>query len=196
MGEDAPVRGLGDEPPGQQKVLAAGTASAAMVDHNATVRPSLFVSYRRSQLARVEPVVRALEAAGIDCFLDQDAIDALADFPERIRQGIGASHALLAWWSADYAASDHCMAEFKLAWQHARRHSSDVGRQGVGAQSRRPAADHIAAGELNSQNFLTPSRGGAHGSSGRSSFARACCALLPEGPLASERQRERSPTAA
>lgn len=75
----------------QNKELAAGEASAAMVSNENACKPRLFVSYRRSQLARVESVVRALEAAGIECFLDQDAIDPLADIPERIRQGIGAS---------------------------------------------------------------------------------------------------------
>lgn len=155
------------------------------------IKPSLFVSYRRTQLARVEPAVHALEAAGVECFLDQKAIDPLADFPERIRQGIGASHALLAWWSADYAASDHCLAEFKLAWQHARRQSADVGRR-VWVLNPETSAGHIAAGELNSQNFLAPPAPEAMSSWAQQLYERLL-PLLPEGPLASEWQPEVAP---
>lgn len=43
----------------QNKELAAGEASAAMVSNENACKPRLFVSYRRSQLARVESVVRA-----------------------------------------------------------------------------------------------------------------------------------------
>lgn len=181
MGEHAPVRGPGDDPAGRQE--APGETAAA--------KPCLFVSYRRSQKERVEPVVRALEAAGIDCFFDQDAIDPLADFPDRIRQGIGASHALLAWWSADYAASDHCMAEFKLAWQHARRLSSDVSRR-VWVLNPEASADHIAVGELASQNFLAPPADGAIDAWVEPLRARLR-ALSPEGHLTSERQVAATP---
>ena len=71
------------------------------------VRPTLFISYRRTQTVAVRPVVAALERCGIDCFFDQDDIDPLADFPEHVRQGIDASHAMLVWWSTDYGDSDH-----------------------------------------------------------------------------------------
>jgi NB-ARC domain. len=154
-------------------------------------KPWLFISYRRTRTAQVEPMVRALEAAGIACFFDQDAIDPLADFPERICKGIGASHGLLAWWSADYTASDHCMAEFRLAWQHARRQSSDVGRR-VWVLNPEASADHIAAGELASQNFLTPPADGAIDTWVEPLRTRLR-ALLPEGPLASERQVAATP---
>ena len=53
-----------------------------MPDNDNSIKPSVFVSYRRTEFARVEPLVRALEAAGIQCFLDRDAIDPLADFPK------------------------------------------------------------------------------------------------------------------
>ena len=92
------------------------------------VRPQLFVSYRRSQKEAVRQAVDALRAAGVDCFFDVDDIDPLADFPERIREGIDASHAMLVWWSADYAESDHCLAEFRRGWQHARRYSRLLAR--------------------------------------------------------------------
>jgi tetratricopeptide (TPR) repeat protein len=148
--------------------------------------PKLFLSYRRSQLARIQPIVEILRSAGIDPFFDIESIDPLADFPERIRRGIAASHALLAWWSADYALSEHCMAEFKLGWQHARRQGSEVGRR-IWVVNPEPRGEHIHAGEVDSNNFLQPPPPG-----GEKEWADALKqrleTLLPEGPLSDERQ--------
>ena len=113
----------------------------------------LFISYRRALLDRIEPLVAALARAGIECFLDRDAIDPLAPFPDTIRKGIDDSHALLAVWSAEYGESDHCLAEFKRGWQHARRHNPDIGKR-VWVLNPEATADHITAGELDAQNFL------------------------------------------
>jgi hypothetical protein len=120
-----------------------------------TPRPSLFVNYRRTQFDRVQPVVTALRNVGIECFFDVENIDPLADFPERIRMGIDRSHALLAWWSADYGESDFCLQEFRRAWQHARRHTSDLARR-IWIVNPERTVRHIFAGELNSNNFLNP----------------------------------------
>ena len=108
-------------------------------------RATLFVSYRRTQIARVEPVVSALRVAGIDCFLDVNDIDPLASFPETIRAGIDCSHAFLAWWSHDYGEPDHCLQEFRRAWQHARRQSSDLARR-IWVLNPESTANHITAG--------------------------------------------------
>ena len=89
----------------------------------------IFISYRRRRNAEMLAVEAALEAAGIDVWLDLEDIDPLADFPVRIREGIDASHAMLVWWSSDYAESDICLQELLHAWQHARRHASDVARR-------------------------------------------------------------------
>ena len=148
-------------------------------------RPQLFISYRRTQGAAVGPAVDALRAAGVDCFVDVDSIDPLADFPERIRQAIDASHAMLVWWSADYGDSEHCLAELRRAWQHARRHSSDVGRR-IWVLNAEPTAHHVFAGELNASNFLAPPAAGAAPAWARGLKDRLD-ALLPEGPLADER---------
>ena len=122
--------------------------------------PRLFVSYRRANLEHVRPAVDALRAAGVDCFFDLDDIDPLDDFPSRVREGIGSSHALLAWWSRDYAESEHCLAELMLAWQHARRHGSDVGRR-VWVVNPEMRGEHVLAGELSARQFLSaPTPGG------------------------------------
>ena len=115
--------------------------------------PEVFISYRRSQSARVLPAVAALEAAGMRCFVDQLEIDPLDAFPQRLTDAIGRSLALLAWWSEDFAESDHCLAEFRLAWQYTRRRTSDLATR-LWVVNPAPAVAHICAGELDAQNFL------------------------------------------
>jgi hypothetical protein len=156
-----------------------------------TSQPKLFVSYRRTQLERVQPVVEALESIGVRCFLDIQNIDPLADFPERIRTGIDRSHALLAWWSKDYSESDICLQEFRRAWQHARRQSSDPERR-IWVVNPEITADHIFAGELNCKNFLRPPVIGAE-SVWLDSLKNRFHDLLAEGPLANECQSQAIP---
>lgn len=145
----------------------------------------IFISYRRHCVAEVKAAQAALEAAGVKVWLDLEEIDPLADFPQRIRDGIGASHALLSWWSADYAESDFCLQEFRLGWQHARRQNSDVARR-VWVLNPEPDAAHVAAGELDSENFLRPPPAGGE-AAWANELKRRLDALLPEGPLADER---------
>src|SRR5574337_122851 len=151
----------------------------------------LFLSYRRSRKAAVQAAKAALEAAGIDVWLDVEDIDPLADFPERIREGIDSSHAMLVWWSADYAESDICLQELRRGWQHARRHTSDVARR-VWVLNPEASGEHIFAGELDSSNFLAPPRPGAE-KAWAAALKRRVDALLPEGPLADARHAEPAP---
>jgi hypothetical protein len=155
-------------------------------------RPTLFISYRRAQLARVAPVVSALRAANIDCFLDVNDIDPLAAFPETIRAGIDRSHALLAWWSLDYTESDHCLQEFRRAWQHARRHSSILERR-IWVLNPETAANHISAGELNAEIYLKPADHGAE-TAWANDLLQRLHVLLPEGTLADERTQQPLPS--
>ena len=150
--------------------------------------PKLFVSYRRSRLETVRPAVDALRAAGIECFFDLEDIDPLADFPQRIREGIDGAHALLAWWSVDYGESAICLAEFRRGWQHARRSSSDIGRR-VWVLNPEARGDHIFAGELIAKNFLVPPAASAT-DAWVLSIRQRLDALVPEGPLADERRRQ------
>jgi TIR domain-containing protein/tetratricopeptide repeat protein/NB-ARC domain-containing protein len=151
----------------------------------------LFISYRRSHKAAVLAARTALAAAGVEVWLDLEDIDPLADFPQRIRAGIDASHAMLVWWSADYAESDICLQELRRGWQHARRHSSDVARR-VWVLNPEAGGGHIFAGELNSSNFLTPPPAGSE-AAWAGALKRRLDALLPEGPLADERHAEPTP---
>jgi tetratricopeptide (TPR) repeat protein len=150
-------------------------------------KPALFISYRRTHLPRVRQIEASLQQAGIGCFLDVHDIDPLADFPDTIREAIGRSHAFLAWWSADYGDSDHCQQEFRHAWQHARRRSSDLARR-VWIVNPEERGDHLFSGELDSRNFLKPPSAG-----GELLWAEALLQrfqhlnLITEGPLADER---------
>lgn len=144
----------------------------------------LFISYRRSCKTEVLAAKAALEAAGMHIWLDADDIDTLADFPSRIQQGIAESHAMLVWWSKDYAESDICMQEFRLAWQHARRHSSDIAQR-VWVLNPEVGGGHILAGELNAANFLAPPPRTGY-ASWVEDLKQRLTALLPEGRLANE----------
>ncbi len=108
----------------------------------------LFISYRRSRTAKVIAAGAILDAAGVDVRLDLEDIDLLADFPQRIWEGIDISHALLVCWAADYADSDICLQELRLAWPHAWRRSSGVARRGwiLNPEAR---GNHVLADELN-----------------------------------------------
>lgn len=146
----------------------------------------LFISYRRSRQAEVAAAKSILVAAGVEVWLDVQDIDPLDDFPQRIRDGIDGSHAMLVWWSADYTESDICLQELRLAWQHARRQSSDVARR-VWILNPESRGDHVFAGELNASNFLTPpSPDEAENWAG--GLKKRLDALLPEGPLGDERR--------
>ncbi|MBU1619861.1 MAG: toll/interleukin-1 receptor domain-containing protein [Gammaproteobacteria bacterium] len=114
----------------------------------------LFISYRRSQAMAVRAAVACLEQAGIRCFLDEAEIEPLADFPDEVRGAIQNAKALLIWWSADYAESEHCLAELTLGWQFARAQSSNPGQR-LWLVNPEPSAGHICAGELQSSNWLT-----------------------------------------
>jgi tetratricopeptide (TPR) repeat protein len=159
------------------------------------IKPALFISYRRTHLPQVQRISKALECTGIECFLDVESIHPLADFPDRIREAIGRCHVFLAWWSTDYCDSDHCLQEFRIAWQHTRRLSSDLVRR-IWIVNPQERGDHVFAGELDSKNFLKPpSSAGDEGSWAQMLLQRIQSSnLIAEGPLADERMALPSPT--
>lgn len=63
----------------------------------------LFISYARKDQAHVYPFVQALSEAGVEVWIDREEIEPLDEFPARIRDGLGRCHALLAWYSFQYA---------------------------------------------------------------------------------------------
>ena len=161
-------------------------------NNNMSARPQLFISYRRSRRSAVVAAQAALQAVGVTVWLDLDDIPPLAEFDRRIREGIDASHAMLVWYSNDYPDSDICLQELRRAWQHARRHSSDVARR-VWILNPEASGHHIHAGELNRSNFLAPPVSGQEATWAQSLRGRLD-GLLAEGPMASELHTEPMPT--
>lgn len=146
----------------------------------------IFISYRRTQANQVAPIVDALRDNNLNVFFDLDNIDALVDFPQCIRDGLAASHAMLVWWSEDYAESEMCLQELRLGWQHARFHSSDLSRR-IWILNPEAHSDHILVGELEYSNYLSlPTADQV--SSWAQDLARRAESLVAEGPLAGERQ--------
>lgn len=75
----------------------------------------LFISYRRTKAPRVDALVRALEAAGVEVWVDRDEIEDAASIQRRIDEGLAGCHALLAWYCGDYPKSRACQWELSAA---------------------------------------------------------------------------------
>lgn len=84
----------------------------------------IFLSYRRKDAAAVVLLVTALEQAGVKVWLDQNEIDRADLIQARIDAGLANSHALLAWYSADYPRSRACQWEITAALMCARADSA------------------------------------------------------------------------
>jgi hypothetical protein len=75
----------------------------------------LFISYRRSKASLVDALVAALEAEGVEVWIDRSEIEDAASIQRRIDEGLASCHALLAWYSADYPKSRACQWELTAA---------------------------------------------------------------------------------
>ena len=116
---------------------------------------TLFVSYRRTHSQAIDAACALLESEGVHIFLDRVDVEPMGEFPQRIRDAISDSHAMLVWWSEDYAESEVCMDELRLAWRYARRRSHRVGQR-VWIVNPEAGVQHIHAGDLSGQNYLRP----------------------------------------
>ena len=114
----------------------------------------LFISYSRRNKAEVYPFADALVEAGVDVWIDKEGIDPLEDFPARIRDGLARSHALLAWYSPEYAQSSYCQKELTAAWICAGRLTRDVLSR-IFILNPQEGVDHIALGDVERENYLT-----------------------------------------
>src|SRR5215469_566972 len=113
----------------------------------------LFISYSRKNKAKDYPFAEALSAAGIAVWIDREEIDPLDDFPARIREGIARCHALLAWYSPEYAQSTYCQKELTAAWICAQRLTRNVLSRILIVNPEDNVA-HIALGDVGKQNYL------------------------------------------
>ena len=113
----------------------------------------LFISYSRRNKEQVYPLADALAQAGIDIWIDREEIDPLDDFPASIRDGLARSHALLAWYSPEYAQSNYCQKELTAAWICTQRLTRDTLSRILIVNPEEGVA-HIALGDVGRQNYL------------------------------------------
>ena len=114
----------------------------------------LFISYSRKNKEQVYLFADALAAAGIDVWIDREEIEPLDDFPARIREGLARSHALLAWYSPEYAQSSYCQKELTAAWICSQRLTRDVLSR-IFILNPEETVTHIALGDVGRENYLT-----------------------------------------
>ena len=113
----------------------------------------LFISYSRRNKEQVYPLADALAQAGIEIWIDREEIDPLDDFPARIRDGLARSHALLAWYSPEYAQSSYCQKELTAAWICTQRLIRDALAR-ILIVNPEEGVVHIAVGDVGRQNYL------------------------------------------
>lgn len=113
----------------------------------------LFISYSRRNRDDVYRFVDALRRADVSVWIDLQDIDPLDEFPSRIRDGIAGAHALLAWYSKEYAQSTYCQRELTAAWIAAAGLTRHVASR-ILIVNPETDVQHIALGDLGTQNFL------------------------------------------
>jgi hypothetical protein len=76
----------------------------------------IFFSYRRHDLRRAQPLLDALESAGLRIWRDESAIDDGESITQDVRDGLASSKALVAFYSRTYSLSSACQEEIISAW--------------------------------------------------------------------------------
>src|SRR3954447_12879830 len=79
--------------------------------------PYVFVSYASADRERVEPIVAALEGAGVPVWLDREGIAGGANYALAIAEAIQGCAALVLMVSAASLASRNVRQELALAWR-------------------------------------------------------------------------------
>ena len=81
----------------------------------------IFISYSSRDKAMADQVCGALENAGISCWIAPRNIDAGADFPSAILQGIAQAEAFVALLTSHATASPHVLSEIEHAFNGKKR---------------------------------------------------------------------------
>ena len=144
----------------------------------------LFVSYRRSQSESIDKLCKLLDEHDISVWLDRVDVKEGDDFPERTLQGLAGSHAVLVWWSLDYAESGFCLEEFRLAWMMAHGHPAGEGLR-IWILNPENSSKHIRAGDLNAYSYQKPPEA-ENAAAWADSLAAHLDALSSFGPLSAK----------
>lgn len=113
----------------------------------------IFISYRRKDAHRVQPLVEALGRQGLTLWFDQNAIEEFAPITDEIRKGLAESKALLAWYSKDYPTSRPCQMELTAAFIAA-QHEGDPRRR-VLVVNPEPGTAHVEPIELRDEHHAS-----------------------------------------
>ena len=84
-------------------------------------RTDCFVSYARKDTPLVRNICQALEADGIDLWVDWEDIPPSAEWPHEIQSGIEAAHTFLFFVSRDSVAREWCLKELSIAVELGKR---------------------------------------------------------------------------
>jgi hypothetical protein len=76
----------------------------------------IFFSYRRKDLVQAQPLLYALDAAGLRVWRDTTDLPDSARITPEIRRGLAASRVLVALYSSSYPLSQPCQQEITTAW--------------------------------------------------------------------------------
>lgn len=77
-------------------------------------QPLLFASYSRQDFELVGPVIRAVEAAGVDVWLDVEELQAGMDWEQEIRAALERADGILVFLSPDYLTSSLLVRELNV----------------------------------------------------------------------------------
>lgn len=88
----------------------------------------IFISYRRKDIDRLQPLLDELEAEGVDYWLDKRDVEPFSDFSDAVVTALSNANALLAWYSRDYPESRACQWEFTAAFLTAQQETDPFQR--------------------------------------------------------------------
>lgn len=138
-------------------------------------RYDLFISYRRLDQARVQPLVDALQSRGLTVWFDQREIGDFAPITDAIRAGLAKSKALLAWHSLDYPKSRPCQMELTAAFIAAQREGDP--RRRILVINPEATAAHVEPVELRDEQQL-PAPSDPNAAAGYAELAERIAAKL------------------
>jgi hypothetical protein len=151
-----------------------------------TADHDLFISYRRADAARLEPLLTALVSLGVRVWCDTQAIEDFRSVQQSVGTGLGRARAMLVWYSADYNASRACQWELTAAYLAAQADPATAGdpRRRLLVINPEPGNGHIHLPELFDQQWL-PAPGAGDDAAVQALAQRICGALavVPPTPL-------------
>lgn len=102
-------------------------ADTTTTDPQSTAGFDFFLSYRRCDAARVQPLVDALRTRGLRVWQDVEEIDTFESIQRAIQTGLAQARALLVWYSATYNDSRACQWELTSAYLAAQTDPATAG---------------------------------------------------------------------